>query len=122
MGRSILAVVAGLTLWSVLWVGGAAVFGGEPGQPVMAAGPLLGLIAYSVILSFLSGWTTGRLAPAGEAIKHATILAVLLLAIGIMVEVSGWDLAPAWYHLVFLALLVPATLAGGRKVAGRAGA
>jgi hypothetical protein len=32
--------------------------------------------------------------------------------------VSAWQLTPVWYHLVFLALLVPAVLYGGRLRAG----
>jgi hypothetical protein len=38
----------------------------------------------------------------------------VLLLMGIGFEVSAWQLTPVWYHLVFLVLLVPAVLYGGR--------
>ena len=41
---------------------------------------------------------------------HEHELTVLQLGIGIFAEVSYWELMPVWYHLVFLALLVPATV------------
>jgi hypothetical protein len=47
-------------------------------------------------------------------------LAVLQLLLGIGFEASAWNLMPVWYHLVFLALIIPATVMGGRKRAARA--
>jgi hypothetical protein len=41
-------------------------------------------------------------------------LAVLQLLLGIGIEASAWSMTPVWYHVVFLALLVPATVYGGR--------
>jgi hypothetical protein len=41
------------------------------------------------------------------------LLAVIQLGLGIVAEVSYWHLMPVWYHLVFLATVVPATVAGG---------
>ena len=124
MGRSVLAVLAGAVVWAVLWVGGTALLPAvfprlvEPGAPITATGILVGLIVYGVILSVLAGWTTGRLA-ASEPLRHAAILAVIQLALGIRFETSAWDLTPIWYHLVFLALIVPATVYGGRLAARR---
>jgi hypothetical protein len=46
-------------------------------------------------------------------------LAAVLLLVGIFVEIQYWNVMPVWYHLIFLAVLVPATLWGGR-IAGRA--
>jgi hypothetical protein len=47
-------------------------------------------------------------------------LAVIQLVTGIGFEVAYWQMAPIWYHLVFLALIVPATVWGGMLKAGRA--
>jgi hypothetical protein len=123
VGRSVLAVIAGAAVWAVLWTGGTSqmstVFPDVvQGERLERALPLITLIAYSVALSVLAGWTTGRIA-AAEPVRHATILAVIQLVLGILFEVSAWDLLPVWYHLVFLALLVPATVYGGRLAAGR---
>ena len=50
------------------------------------------------------------------------VFAIILLATGIAIEVSSWELTPVWYHMVFLALLVPATVWGGMLRVERAGA
>lgn len=39
-------------------------------------------------------------------------LAGVQLALGIGIEASAWSLTPVWYHVVFLGLLVPATVYG----------
>lgn len=118
-GRNVLAVVAGVTLWSVLWVGGAQLAAMmypallAPGEPVTHTGALLGYIAFSVVLSVLAGYTTAALAT-GSRMRPVGIVAGVLLLMGIGFEASAWQLTPVWYHLVFLLLLVPAVLYGGR--------
>jgi hypothetical protein len=47
------------------------------------------------------------------------VFAVIQLVVGIGFEVSYWAMTPVWYHLVFLALLVPATVWGGALKAER---
>lgn len=126
IGRLILAVLAGTVLWGVLWnlgtLGGQALLPAlmAPEQPVTHAGVLVGLIVYSVVLSILAGWVTAALAGA-RPMPAVWVLAALQLAIGIAVEVAYWRLMPAWYHLIFLVLVVPATVWGGRRRAGRQG-
>lgn len=123
-GRAVLGAIGGVVLWSVLWVGGAAAAQAalpdlpEAGQRVEAAGPLLGFIVYSVLLSVLAGWTAAAVAGAAGAMRAAWIAAALLLALGLYFEVTGWALAPVWYHVVFLVLLVPATVYGGKLKTG----
>ena len=41
------------------------------------------------------------------------VLAVLLLLLFIPVHYALWDKFPVWYHVVFLASLIPVTLLGG---------
>lgn len=123
-GRAVLGAIAGVVLWSVLWVGGAAAAQAvlpdlpDAGQRVEAAGPLLGFIVYSVLLSVLAGWTAAAVAGVAGAMRAAWIAAALLLALGLYFEITGWDLAPVWYHVVFLVLLVPATVYGGKLKTG----
>ena len=124
-GRVILAVLAGAVVWAVLWVGGAqAAQAAFPsvlpiGQPVTSTAALLGLIVYSVALSVLAGYVTASVA-ARDPMPAVWALAILQLAIGVGVEASAWSLTPVWYHLVFLALIVPATVYGGRLRVRRA--
>jgi hypothetical protein len=118
-GRLILAVLAGAVVWAALWVGGTmAAQGAFPsilaaGQPVTNAAALAGLIAYSVVLSVLAGYVTAAVASMNP-MPAVWALAVIQLLLGIGVEASAWNLTPVWYHVVFLALLVPATVYGGR--------
>jgi len=124
-GRTILAVLAGATVWAVLWNAGTLAARTAfpdvlaPDRPLTHTGFLLGYIAYSVALSVLAGFvaaaTAGR-----QALTAVRWLAGIQLGLGLGFEISFWDMAPVWYHVVFLALIVPATLYGGTlRVRGR---
>lgn len=116
-GRILLAVLAGAVVWAALWTGGTQAISSAlslaPDEPITGAGVLLGYIVYSVLLSILAGFVTARVAGT-RPMAAVWTLAIIQLAIGIFVEISYWGLMPVWYHLVFLALLVPATVYGGR--------
>jgi len=126
-GRMILAVLAGAVVWATLWVGGTQVLQSAfPSllamrQPVTNAGALIGLILYSAALSVLAGYVTAAVA-SRDPMPAVKALAILQLLLGIGFEVSAWSLTPVWYHLVFLALIVPATIYGGRLRVRRRGA
>ncbi len=118
MGRATLAVIAGAVVWAVLWVGGA--MGAQaalpdlldPTQRLEHVPALLGYIAYSVVLSVLAGFVTAA-ARGPSPMRAVWVLAWIQLALGVAIEASAWAVTPVWYHLVFLALLVPATVWGG---------
>jgi len=118
MGRIILAVVAGFVFWSALWlVAGVVVYAvvpdayDEDGGATFTAGVLLVYIVVALMISLIAGWLAALIGrDAGH--KSAMVLALVLLAVGLAVEISTWADAPVWYHLVFLGLLVPATMGG----------
>ena len=126
IGRFILAILAGATVWAILWNLGT--FGAQaalpdilrPEQPITHIGMLLAFIGYSVALSVLAGFITAKVGGT-TPMPAVWSLSILQLSIGVMVEVSYWSLMPVWYHLVFLALIVPATVYGGRLKARRSG-
>ena len=126
MWRSILSVIAGVVLWGVLWVGAGTALAGvfaerfaEDGTTSDSA--MLGaFIVISIVLSILAGYVCATIARR-RMMAHVTILAVIQLAIGIMVQASVWDAMPVWYHLIFLALVIPAHLVGGALRAKKAG-
>ena len=118
MGRIILAVVAGFVLWSALWlIAGLVVLAvvpdgyAEDGRTVISAGILLVFALVALVVSLVAGWLAMLVGREGGR-RAAMILAGLLLLVGLTVEISGWAYSPVWYHLVFLGLLVPATMAG----------
>ncbi|HEX9886577.1 MAG TPA: hypothetical protein VGA70_08820 [Longimicrobiales bacterium] len=125
MGRAIAAVVVAEVVWSALWLGGSfAAQSALPdlvvaGQPLTHTGLLLGYVAYSAVLSigagYVAAWVKGV-----RPMRTVWVFAFIQLAVGIGVEVSAWTLTPVWYHLMFLALLVPATVFGGRLRAAAA--
>jgi len=124
VGRAIGAMVVAEVVWSVLWLGGSAAAQAvwpdviQAGRPLTHTGALLGYIAYSVCVSVLAGYVAA--AVRGHApVRTVWVFAWIQLAIGTAIEVAGWGLAPAWYHLVFLALLVPAIVWGGTLRARR---
>ena len=125
MTRAILGVIAGYATWTVLWLGGNNLLFAEAtrvvgeGQAYTAAGPLFGVIALSVVCSIVAGVVTAKIAQA-KAGGAVIVMALLLLLTGIGVQVGVWALMPVWYHLMFLALIVPVVLFSGRLARARA--
>ena len=119
MGRSILSVVAGIIVWDALWISSnqliiaifPAHFGADGSSD--SAGILITLIALGFLFGVIAGYVTARLAPRNIP-KHVWVLALIQLPQGILVEILYWDLLPLWYHIGFLALLVPGFLVGGK--------
>lgn len=119
MVRSVLSVLAGFAVWTVLWLASNAgvvaalpAFFREDGL-TDSVGILVLFLVLSVVFSVVAGFLAARLARR-QAMPHALTLGIILLAVGIFVQVQYWDVMPVWYHIIFLALLVPATLLGGR--------
>jgi hypothetical protein len=119
MMRIAIAVIVGYVVWSVIWLVANNLMFADAGE-VMAAGdpftetrPLLGVLALSVVCSLAGGVVAAKV---GKERARAAVMgnAILLLVSGIAIQASIWALMPVWYHLVFLALLVPVTLMGGR--------
>jgi hypothetical protein len=125
MIRTLVAVVGGYAAWTAIWLGGNAVLFGEAtevvaaGERYAAAGPLVGVIALSIVCSLIAGVTTTVIAKKRSR-SALLVVAALLLVTGIGVQSGVWNLMPAWYHLAFLALLIPMVLSGGKLAGSRA--
>ena len=133
MGRIILGVIVGFIAWSILWVGGDealttlspawygahqpvvedAVFKISRENPIVVSVYVLVFnLVRSIITSLLSGYLAAFVA--NENNRTTMILGVLLLLVGVGVQVMAWSLFPIWYHLIFLIMLIPMTIAGGK--------
>lgn len=130
MLRIILGVIAGFIVWSIVWIGMDALlsaispdwFGrifnefqnavnrNEPFTPPVAVSVYL--IFQGVLCSLIAGFTAAAIAK--ENRKSTLALGVLLLIAGIFVEAANWNYFPIWYHILFLLLLIPATVLGGK--------
>lgn len=117
MWRSVGAVFAGYVTWTVIWlVANAAIAAGwstafDERGGTSNTGVLLAVLMVAVAASLVSGWLTTKIASRGP-LQHASVLGLALLATGIGVQASAWNLLPQWFHIAFLASLVPATLLG----------
>lgn len=121
--RTALAVLAGFIVWPLIAVGSS--------QIVMAVAPgrfaddgttrdplvLMILLVASVVASLAAGWTSAAVARE-QPMRAVWILAVINLLVGIFVQSQVWTLIPLWYHLIFLALVVPVIVMGGRLKVG----
>jgi hypothetical protein len=130
MLRIILGVVVGFIAWSIVWVGsdqalisfspawyGAHQLGFQTAmfnqQPFTADTTILLMhIFRSVIISIMAGFIAAVVA--GENRKSPLALGVVLLLFGIAVQAMAWSYLPIWYHLIFLLLLIPMTILGGK--------
>jgi hypothetical protein len=125
MKRAVAGVIVGYLLWTALWLGGNALWFGaageivKAGRPYAAVGPLLWLIVLSVVCSLAAGIAAALISRA-RARGAVLVMAVLLLGTGVAVQVGIGSLMPVWYHLAFLALIVPMAVLGarlGRRIA-----
>ena len=119
MKRILLAVSAGFVAWSALWVGACTTVPLLAPDAYAPDGSVDGFavpgffLLWSVVLSVLAGFLAMKISRGKP--RAVWVLAGLQLTIGLVVEVTGWDNAPAWYHLAFLAALVPGLLVGAAR-------
>jgi len=119
MIRSIVAIVVGFLLIGALAFGADAVVRSAVPGAFDVAGrtdsvPLLLLsLAYVGIFATAGCYLTARLAP-DRPMRHALILGLLGLILNVVGSVQMWDTAPAWYHLVAIAMVMPYAWLGGR--------
>lgn len=120
MMRSILSIIAGFILIGVLAFGADAVvrvampgWTLSPTGRVESAPVLLFITAYVFVFAVFGCYITAWLAP-HSPMKHALILGLLGLLFNIVGTIMMWHTAPAWFHIVNLILVMPASWLGGR--------
>jgi hypothetical protein len=130
MVRTILGVIAGFIVWSVVWVGVHTVLtilspgwygvnhrefeqAAQAGLPFMSK---TSMVLSAFVLSLVCSVTAGFVAAlvARENTTSTLILGILLLLVGLFVEISYWQYFPIWYHFLFLFFLIPVTILGGK--------
>lgn len=129
MGKIVIGVIVGFIVWSIVWVGSEPTLGKfwpeyashsidvEKALTNGTAVETNSVIAIAnLIRSFLTSMIAGYLAAlvAGEFKRSTMILGIILVAVGIAVEFMFWNVAPAWYHILFVLFLLPMTILGGR--------
>jgi hypothetical protein len=123
MLKSIVAVSAGFFLTGALAVGadllllrlspGAFDAAGRVDSPLI----LTIMLAYVFAFATLGCYVCGRLAPRAP-LQHAIVLGVLGLILNIVGTITKWALAPVWYHIVALLMVMPTAWIGGQIAVG----
>jgi hypothetical protein len=119
--RATLAIIAGYVVWTVLWLLGNFMLRTVGALPkdtltrVDSTGALGILIGISILCSIVAGAIATVIAR-GSSNYPPLILALLLLLTGVAVQWSVFQLMPIWYHVTFLALLIPLVVVGARLV------
>jgi len=130
MLRIILGVVAGFIAWSILWVGSDQIlisfspmwygnhqYGLEAAMqnhtPFTADTAILLMhLGRAAIISIMAGFIAAVVA--GENRQAPLALGGVLLIFGAAVQTYAWSYIPIWYHIIFLGLLIPLTILGGK--------
>ena len=130
MLKIVFGVFAGFVAWSILWVGSdqvmvmaspgwygihqddayLALMNGESYQANTSI--MLIRLAIAAVATVMSGFLAAFIA--GENRRAAFALGVILLLVGIAVQVSAWNVMPVWFHVIFLVMLLPLTILGGK--------
>src|SRR5688500_18503156 len=130
MARIVFVVIAGFFAWALALFGGEKIlsaiwpyaFGDHlraieasiqnGGQFTALTSLLLIHIVLASIVSLISGFLSALIA--GENKRAPLILGLLLAAFGLLKVVLSWPNVPIWYHVIFMALLIPMTIVGGK--------
>jgi hypothetical protein len=130
MLRIIAGVIIGFIVWSILWTGSDIILSAlSPGwygrhlsefqsavdnRTNYTADSTMLIIALirSVIFSLIAGYVAAAIAR--ENVKSTVGLGILLVLFGIFIQSILWNYVPLWYHITFLLLLIPMTIAGGK--------
>jgi hypothetical protein len=131
IGRSIVAVLAGMIVGIVLSLGTDFVLHMAHVFPPLGAsmtgydGPLLLATIYRTLYGVLSSYIAARLAP-HRPMLHAIVLGALGFAVSILGAVVTWNKGPAfgphWYPVALIVLALPTAWLGGKLRLAQVGA
>jgi hypothetical protein len=117
--RSIWAVVAGFLFIAVLSFGAHAIIRAMSPTLFDASGGTSNLAIlclstiYVGVFATVGSYIAARLAPA-HPMRHALILGALGLVFSLIMVSKTWNMAPAWYNILNLLLVMPYAWLGGR--------
>ena len=123
MVKAVLGVVAGLLAFVVVVTVASPLLRAWPAYAAVAGTMAFTLpmkiarLTIGALATLAAGFVTVRISRSTAAMWTT---GGLLLAAFIPQHISLWDKFPLWYHLTFLASLVPLTWVGGRLASDRA--
>jgi hypothetical protein len=117
--RSIVAVAAGFFTVMVLSAAADVTFGSLSPNAFDAQGhsradsALFTKLAYEALFALIAGYVTARIA-VRRPFTHALVMGAFVLAGRAFIAVLTWDVAPLWFNLGVLAVILPAALLGAK--------
>ena len=118
MVRNVLAVLLAPIIWGLLNFAGNSVLLSwypEVANGTTPLGYLLLALLFAQIYSLASGLASAMTAQA-EFNRIGLYAGIALFIVGLSMQIAFWNALPVWYHLVFLALLIPVCMAGASFV------
>ncbi len=119
MLRSVIAVIAGFFVTVTLSLGADALLrfvwptAFDGGGATTNAAVLVIALVYTIAFAALGAYVAARVA-VQHRMRHAMILGAIAFAISIVLAVAAWSLAPVWYHVSALLVVLPSAWTGGR--------
>ena len=119
MIRNILAVVAGWLSWGIicnllLFPILMSLFPDQFENTVPTTKAIMASLVLTFICSIIAGYVSGLVA-ATNHLRVVQIAAIINLVFAIVVQISFGDTMPAWYHIIFLASIMPLMIMGGKE-------
>ncbi|TNF84863.1 MAG: hypothetical protein EP301_10735 [Gammaproteobacteria bacterium] len=115
MVRLILGIIAAPVLWGVISVpinlGLASLYGDTAAAPPFPTSYLVIALVLSVGYGLFAGYGAAWIAGTNER-KLSLGAGIALLIFGLGVQIGNWDAIPIWWHIIFLAMLVPVCMYG----------
>jgi hypothetical protein len=117
--RSVVSVAAGF--FAVMVLGAAADMVLSHVSPnafdaqghARAESTLFVTLAYETLFALIAGYVTARIA-VRKPYTHVLVMAAIVLAGRAFIAALTWDVAPLWFNLGVLVLIVPAALLGAK--------
>jgi surface polysaccharide O-acyltransferase-like enzyme len=128
LGRSLLALLAGMLAGIILSIGTDVVLhviGLFPalGEPVSSPLLLLATV-YRSVYGIIGAYIAARLAP-NQPMTHALVLGIVGFVVSIVGAVATWNkgsaFGPHWYPVALVVLAIPTAWVGGKLFLMRAG-
>ena len=70
-------------------------------------------LAYETLFALIAGYVTARIA-VRKPFTHVLVMAAIVLAGRAFIAALTWDVAPLWFNLGVLVLIIPAALLGAK--------
>lgn len=120
MVRNILSVIAGWLSWGILcnMILFPILVYMFPDQFDNLIPQTTGMVLTSLIMTFICSIIAGYIIGLVAASNHLKMIktgAAVNFVFAIVVQISYWDTMPVWYHIIFLASIMPLMILGGKE-------